>query len=204
MEIRTRAVGPWPMNTYVLVCPVTRQSVLVDPGAEPETLSALLQDTIPTAILLTHTHRDHIGALDVMRQQLGVPLQAHRGPHANGVQLDAERWLADGDTVTIGLCGLRACATPGHSADMLSFVLVDDHRVLVGDTVFDSGPGRTWSVEGFQTTLVTLRQIVLAWPDTTICYPGHGPSFCLGDRRAAIEAFVDRDHGAFFGDATWS
>lgn len=56
LELRTRAVGPWPMNTYALVCPTTRQSVLIDPGADPDVLSALLANSTPVAILLTHTH----------------------------------------------------------------------------------------------------------------------------------------------------
>lgn len=57
--------------------------------------------------------------------------------------------------------------------------------------------------EGFQTTLRTLREVVLRWHDETVCYPGHGAAFRLGDRRGDIEAFLRKDHGAFFGDATW-
>ncbi len=52
-------------------------------------------------------------------------------------------------------------------------------------------------------TLANLRNIILTWPDDTVCYPGHGPSFRLGDKRAAMTAFAHKDHGNFFGDATW-
>ncbi len=203
MELRTRPVGPWPMNTYVLVCPESGESVLFDPGAEPDTLQAMLHDTQPTAIILTHTHRDHIGALDEMRQRLQVPLMAHTGPHSAEISLEADRWLNDDDTVQVGQHRLRAIHTPGHSHDMLSFAIEGNHRVIVGDTVFEGGPGRTWSHQDFRQTLSTLRAIVLTWPDETVCYPGHGPAFRLGDKRAAIEAFVQKDHGSFFGDATW-
>jgi len=86
---------------------------------------------------------------------------------------------------------------------MLCYAIEGDHRVIVGDTIFAGGPGHTQSAADFQTTLGTLRNVVLAWPDETICYPGHGPSFRIGDLRPAIEAFLDRDHGDFFGDATW-
>ncbi len=78
-----------------------------------------------------------------------------------------------------------------------------DHRIIVGDTIFEGGPGKTWSAAGFARTLQTLGTVVLAWPDETICYPGHGPDFRLGDRRALIETFLAKDHCAFFGDATW-
>lgn len=203
MELRTREVGPWPMNTYVLVCPHTQASVLIDPGADPDTLQAMLGGTTPVAILLTHTHPDHVGALDEMRTLLNVPVMAHGGPHHNGMALAADRTLANGDTVTIGQHRLRAYATPGHIPDMLCFAIEGDHRVVVGDTIFAGGPGKTWSAADFKTTLAGLRNVVLKWPDDTVCYPGHGPSFRLGDLRPAIEAFVARDHGDFFGDATW-
>jgi glyoxylase-like metal-dependent hydrolase (beta-lactamase superfamily II) len=203
MELRTRPVGEKQMNTYVLVCPQTRQSVLFDPGAEPDTLAELLENTTPVYIILTHTHTDHVGALEEMQQRLQVPLLAHPGPHTPGVAIQAERWLTDGDTVQIGNHTLHAIATPGHSLDMLSFAIEGDHRIIVGDTIFDGGPGKTWSSDDFQRTLYTLRTIVLTWPDDTVCYPGHGPAFRLEDRRAAIEAFVNKDHGDFYGDAAW-
>jgi glyoxylase-like metal-dependent hydrolase (beta-lactamase superfamily II) len=203
MELRTREVGPWPMNTYALVCPHTRASVLIDPGADTAALQELLAGTTPVAILLTHTHPDHVGALEPMRQLLNVPLMAHAGPHFNGMSLSLDRTLADRDAVQVGRHTLRGYHTPGHIADMLCYAIEGDHRVIVGDTIFAGGPGHTQSAADFRTTLGTLRNVVLAWPDETICYPGHGPSFRIGDLRPAIEAFLGRDHGDFFGDATW-
>jgi glyoxylase-like metal-dependent hydrolase (beta-lactamase superfamily II) len=203
MELHTRPVGMAQMNTYVLVCPATRSSILIDPGAEPDTLHALLADTVPVAIALTHTHSDHVGALDEMRQQLQVPLLAYPGERSRGMTPTADRWLNAGETVLIGEHTLEVYHTPGHSEDMLCFDIRDDPRIIVGDTIFDGGPGKTWSPQDFQTTLHTLRTTVLSWPDDYVCYPGHGPAFRLGDRRAAIEAFLARDHGDFYGDATW-
>jgi glyoxylase-like metal-dependent hydrolase (beta-lactamase superfamily II) len=192
------------MNTYALICLNSNQSVLIDPGDDPETLQGMLGDSQPVAILLTHTHVDHIGALPEMREALGVPVMGNDGPHEpGGKDIQADRWLHDGDTVSVGEHTLRAVYAPGHIGDQICFVLAGDNRVIVGDTIFDGGPGRTWTSEGFQTTLETLRNVVLPWPDDTVCYPGHGPHFRLGDRRAEIEAFLAKDHGDFFGDATW-
>jgi len=203
LELRQRQVGPWPMNTYTLVCPITRTSVLIDPGADPDMLELMLDDSHPAAILLTHTHFDHIGALDEMRTRLNVPLMCHSGPHVDGLHLDADRHLDTGDFVLVGDFALQVHHAPGHTQDQICFLLVDDHRAIVGDTIFEGGPGKTWAPEDFDTTCQTLRQVILPWQDETICYPGHGPSFRLGDQRENIKAFLAKEHGDFFGDATW-
>ena len=202
LELRTRPVGQYNMNACALVCPDTKQSVLIDPGDDPDVLQDMLRETQAIAILLTHTHFDHVGALAEMRGRLQVPLMLHRGPHAEGFETEADRWREDGDPLRLGEHSLRIFYAPGHTADQICIAL-DDPRVIVGDTIFEGGPGKTWSVEGFQTTLKTLREIILRWSDDTVCYPGHGPSFRLGDHRHGIETFLSKDHGEFFGDATW-
>ncbi len=203
LELRMRQVGPWGLNAYALVCPETRKSILIDPGADPDALEKLLAESVPTAIVLTHTHSDHIGALAEMRKRLEVPLMVHPGPHAGGTDLDADQWLTHGSTVNVGIHPVKIYHTPGHTLDQISLMIEDDHRAIVGDTIFEGGPGKTWSSEEFQITMKTLSKIVLSWPDEIVCYPGHGPSFRLGDMRGDIEAFLKKDHGSFYGDATW-
>jgi hydroxyacylglutathione hydrolase len=203
LKLLTEEVGPWPMNTYALICPITGDSAVIDPGAEPDKLSEMVAGSSPVAIILTHTHPDHVGELAEMRERLGVPLLAHAGPHFDDMQLNVNRHLSTGDIVQVGQFKLKVYHTPGHIEDQICLVLEDDNRAIVGDTIFEGGPGKTWSPTGFQTTLKTLRDVVLTWPDDTLCYPGHGSSFRLGDKREAIEGFLRKDHGDFFGDATW-
>ncbi len=199
MLFRVRPVGPWQMNAHVLVCPAGMQSVLIDPGADPGALETMLKGTRPVAILLTHSHPDHIGALREMRSRLRVPVMAH--PAFAGGPID--RPLEAGGTIAVGEHRLKVLHAPGHTPDQVCFAVEDDERIVVGDTLFEGGPGKTWSPEDFQTTRETLRRVVLAWPDDTLCYPGHGGPFRLGAIRSAIEAFIARDHGPFCGDATW-
>jgi hydroxyacylglutathione hydrolase len=201
LELRHRQVGPWPMNTYALICPTTNASVLFDPGADPDILESMVAGSKPIAILLTHSHGDHVGVLDEMRKRLGVPLMAHTQAAAHGIQSD--RTLVDGDSVQVGNHRLHVYYAPGHIDDQICFAIENDPRIIVGDTIFAGGPGRTKSVADFQTTLTTLRTVVLQWPDESVCYPGHGPSFRLGDIRTQVQAFVAQEHGAFYGDAEW-
>ena len=199
LDLTWQEVGAWGTNAYALVCRTTGQGLLIDPAAEPETLRAMLGGSDLAGILITHGHMDHIGALGEMRGPPKVPVLAHQG----GGGLKVDRWLEDGELVRLGEHSLRVYHTPGHTDDSICCYVQGDNRVLVGDAIFEGGPGHTSSPEAFQLTLRTLRQTILAWPDDTMCYPGHGPAFRLGDKRAAIEAFLKKDHGDFYGDATW-
>lgn len=205
ITLKTDQVGPWGMNSYVLICDQTNESVLIDPGGDPDKLSHMLDESEPKAILLTHTHIDHVMALETMLKPLKVPLYMHPGEHAADFMMpDCEHhFLEDGDSFKFSYQTLHVRHTPGHIDDQICFLIEGDHRIIVGDTIFEGGPGKTWSNEGFKQSLETLKNVVLPWSDDSICYPGHGPSFRLGDIRPLVEKFVAKDHGDFFGDAEW-
>ncbi len=203
IRIRSRRVGPWAVNAYALICPETAQSVLVDPGGDPDVLEEMLAETDPRAILITHAHPDHVGALAEMKARLGVPVLAHPDPGTGKTSAPADELLRHGRVLDLGRRRLEIFHTPGHTPDHVCIKPVDAALALTGDAVFEGGPGKTWSAEGFRSELRYLEEIVLAWPDDTVCHPGHGPAFRLGDKRRAIENFVTKDHGGFFGDAVW-
>ena len=197
-----KAVGPWPMNAYVVICEATQTSAIIDPGADAETILATAQGTRIDKILLTHGHGDHIMALDEIRQASGAPVYLHpQDAERFGIEYDLP--LQGGESLQLGNLNLRIIHTPGHTPGQCCFDL-GDGRVVVGDTVFVGGPGRTNSPADFGTTMQTMQQIVFRWPDETRFFPGHGPSGTIGEERPAFEAFVARGWPPdLMGDVAW-
>ncbi len=195
-------VGPWPMNTYVIICEETQTSAIVDPGADAEKILALTAGTRVAKILLTHAHMDHVQALTAVKEATGAPVYLHPAEHEKfGVDYDIP--LGDGEVLEVGNLRIRTIHTPGHTPGMICLDL-GDGRIVVGDTVFVGGPGRTWSHEDFLTTMKTMRNIVFAWPDETEFFPGHGPNGKIGEERPAFEAFAARGWADDLeGDVAW-
>ena len=202
LELSRLEVGPWPMNSYILTCRETGTSAVIDPGADAERILAQTAQTQVSAILLTHGHADHVGAMEEVKQASGAPVYIH--------PLDAERFnipydipFVDGMLIRVGNYQVRAVHTPGHTPGMVCLD-IGDGRVLVGDTLFRGGPGRTWSPSDFSVTMQTLQGILFTWPDETEFYPGHGDYGRIGEERPAFEAFAGRGWPAGLqGDVTW-
>ena len=201
-KLHQKAVGPWPMNTYVVICEETQISAIIDPGAEADIILELTEGTRVEAILLTHGHGDHIMALDEVKESTGSPVYLHPRDAAH-FELSFDVPLHNGQLIAIGNHNLTVIHTPGHTPGQCCFDLGDD-RIIVGDTVFVGGPGRTWSPQDFTLTMKTLQKIVFQWPDETTFFPGHGSNGKIGDERATFEAFVARGWpGDLEGDITW-
>lgn len=197
-----KVVGLWPMNSYILIDEDTQTSAIVDPGAEPEVLLSEIRDTQVAAILITHGHQDHTSALGEVKATTKAPIYINPG-EAESFKLPMDIPLLDGQTIPIGNLGLHAIHTPGHTPGMTCLDL-GDGRILVSDTIFVGGPGKTWSREDFAITMRTMQEIVFAWPDKTRFYPGHGPSGLIGVERPSFEAFVARGWTRkLYGDVTW-
>lgn len=201
-KLLSRSVGPWPMNTYVVICQDTHTSAIVDPGADPDVILGLTAGTRVDKILLTHAHGDHVGALAEIKAATGAPVYLHPADAAKfGVAYDIP--LGGDEFIEVGELRLRTVHTPGHTPGMISFLF--DQRALVGDTLFVGGPGRTGSPEDFALTMRTMREVVFAWPDETEFFPGHGPSGRIGIERPAFAAFVRRGWSADLqGDVAWA
>ncbi|MBC8506923.1 MAG: MBL fold metallo-hydrolase [Anaerolineales bacterium] len=202
-KLLTQAVGPWPMNTYVVICTETNISAIIDPGSDPDTILAMTEGTKVDKILLTHGHFDHVLALEKVKEATGAPVYLN--------PVDAEEFdvafdvaLEGGEQLPVGNLLLKAIHTPGHTSGQICFDL-GDGRIIVGDTVFVGGPGKTGSAEDFVATMKTMQKIVFTWPDDTLFFPGHGPSGVIGVERLAFDAFVSRGWPEDLqGDVTWN
>ena len=201
-ELRIKQVGPWPMNTYLIVCDETGASAIVDPGAEAGAILESARDTKIEKILITHGHEDHIGALDEIKAATGVPVYLHPAD-AESLSLSFDIPLSDGDVILVGNLRLKAIHTPGHTPGAICFDL-GNGRVIVGDALFVGGPGATKDPEAFVLTMQNMQKIFFTWSDETIFYPGHGPSGRIGNERPAFEAFVRRGwRDDLCGDVIW-
>ena len=181
-KLLTQPVGPWPMNTYVVVCEDTNTSAIIDPGSDPEKILALTEGTQVDKILLTHGHFDHVQALAQVKESTDAPVYLNpKDAEEFDVAFDVA--LQGDDLIPVGNLVLRAIHTPGHTPGQTCFDL-GDGRIIVGDTVFVGGPGKTWSPADFATTMKTMQEIVFTWPDETQFFPGHGPITTVGQEKA--------------------
>lgn len=202
VKLLHKSVGSWPMNTYLIVCEQTGYSSIVDPGADPEVILALAEGTQVEKILITHGHLDHTGAVISIKEATGALVYLHPAEAALH-DLTYDIALHDGLWISVGEAQVRAIHTPGHTPGMTCFDLLDG-RILVGDTIFVGGPGKTWSHQDFLTTMQTMQKIVFAWPDETVFYPGHGPSGRIGDERPDFEVFLKNGWpDDLQGDVAW-
>jgi hydroxyacylglutathione hydrolase len=202
LKLLQKAVGPWPMNTYVLICEETKTSAIVDPGADAKEILAMTEGTRVSKILLTHAHKDHVGALGEVKSATRATIFLHPDEKEMfNVRFDIS--LKGGDALKVGNHRIHTYHTPGHTPGMICFD-IGDNRVIVGDTLFVNGPGHTDTPKDFAITMRSLRSVVFKWPNETEFFPGHGPSGKIGDERLAFETFVKAGWAKdLCGDVTW-
>jgi hydroxyacylglutathione hydrolase len=206
LELRKLTVGPYEMNCYLVLDPERSTGILIDPGDEAERILDWIALTQVTRIVLTHGHRDHIGALDAVSHALHAPVGLHAAD-ARRFELKPDDLLDDGGILVISEEGLQVVHIPGHTPGSIAFRLMDAHsppRAVVGDAIFPGGPGHTASPQDLAASLDSLARSVFTWPDETVLHPGHGGSTTVGAERAAFEAFRSAAHPAdLCGDVTW-
>lgn len=194
------------INTYIVVDPATKKCAIIDPGMSDEEEETVLADYIRrehltvTHVINTHLHVDHaIGdkyAADLFR----VPVAGHKADAMLGERLQEQArmfgmpekvnsvsltsYLEDGETIHIGDGRLEVLHVPGHSPGSVALYDPDGHYVIAGDALFQGSVGRTDLPGGSMTQLInSIKTKLLALPDDTVVYPGHGPATTIGQER---------------------
>lgn len=210
LELQSFTVGPFTENSYLLICGEMRQALLIDPGDEADLLWQAVVDAnvTLTAIVLTHAHLDHVGAVETIRRRANVPVYLHpadnellahvvRQGQMFGLQLEpvgpADKPLGQGDRLTCGKLDVDVIHTPGHSPGGVCLYLPAEKTLIAGDTLFRRSIGRTDLPGGdAQTLLRAIETQLWPLPDDVRVYPGHGSATTIGDEKQ-LNPFVGKN-----------
>ena len=203
MKLVITPVTPFAQNCSCIVDEPSGAAALVDPGGDIDRLEEVLASTGAKleSILVTHAHLDHAGAAQPLARRHGVPIL---GPHrddaflAGAMQQQAamfgggwpvhdfepDRWLEQGDEVTVGVLRFEVRHCPGHTPGHVVFYCAAERIVFVGDVLFKGSIGRSDFPRGDYDTLIrSIESQLLSLPDDVVIVPGHGPTSTIGDER---------------------
>ncbi|WP_318615018.1 MBL fold metallo-hydrolase [Sporosarcina sp. YIM B06819] len=202
LKISTYPLGPIQTNCYI-VRDEAGNCLIVDPGEESARMirKVVSQELTPIAILLTHAHFDHIGAVDSIRDRFGIPVYIHEeerewlsDPKLNGsakypglpaVHIrKADHVISQEGVMEVGPFSFEVRHTPGHSPGSVSYIFEAARFAIVGDTLFKRSVGRT-DLPGGNTGILldSIHNKLLTLDDDFIIYPGHDASTTPGDEK---------------------
>ena len=203
LEVEMLTVGPIAENCFVLRATGSDRCLVVDPGEEPERILAAVEATGAEieAILLTHCHFDHIGAVAPVAAASGAPVYCPQletavladimayvpvpgiGPYES---YEADEAVSGGETLELAGLTIDVIATPGHSPGHVTYSVRGENAIFSGDVLFQGSVGRVDLPGGDGPTLVrSIRTLVDSHPPETGVYPGHMGVTTVGAERAS-------------------
>ncbi|HZM81302.1 MAG TPA: MBL fold metallo-hydrolase [Candidatus Limnocylindrales bacterium] len=188
LTITKLSVGPMDNNAYLLRCQATGATLMIDAANESDQLLELCGGTLD-AVLTTHQHADHWQALEDVVAATGARTYAGR-LDAEGIPVETQMLVDDGDIVQFGEIQLEAIHLVGHTPGSIALLYQDPTghpHLFTGDCLFPGGPGRTTNPTEFASLMGGLEEKVFGrLPDETAVYPGHGKDTTLGKERSSI------------------
>jgi hydroxyacylglutathione hydrolase len=213
IDIRMFTVGPVQENCFIVRKKGAERAVIVDPGDEANRLLAALDALgIKTvdAILLTHTHFDHIGAVAPVALATGAPVYCPEletqvlanimayvpwpgfGPFES---YDADQTVKGGEALLLAGLTFEVIFTPGHSPGHVTYAIRDEEALFSGDVLFEGSVGRVDLPGGdWPTLLKSIESLIDAFPPETTVYPGHMGLTTLGRERATNPFLSELTH----------
>ncbi len=202
IDARMFTVGQLQENCYIVRAPDSDRAVIVDPGDEADRITAALEAleiTTVDAILLTHTHFDHVGAVAALARATGAPVYCPEletavladinayvrfpgfGPFES---YDADETVRGGETLELAGLEFEVMFVPGHSPGHVSYAVADHGALFSGDVLFQGSVGRVDLPGGdWPTLLASIESLLAAYPAETTVYPGHMGLTTLGAER---------------------
>lgn len=201
LEVRQLTVGPIAENCFIFRKEGADKVLVVDPGEEPERILAEIEQTgaAVEAILITHCHFDHVGAVAPLARATGAPVYVPEievpvladimsftfpgfGPYES---YQADEVIKGGEALELAGLTLDVLFTPGHSPGHVTYAVRDEETIFSGDVLFQGSVGRVDLPGGDGPTLMRSIQALLdAHPAETAVYPGHMGTTTLGAERA--------------------
>lgn len=205
VKIETLAVGMGQANCYIIHNQI--EALIIDPGADEKKIKQTIENlgVTPVAILLTHAHYDHIGAVDAIRDEYEIPVYLSsnekdwlQNPRKNlsafvgheTTARAADHHFKENKEMTISDFTFKVVLTPGHSPGGVSFVFEDDAFVITGDALFAGSIGRTdFPGSSHEQLLDGVRTQLFSLPDHYTIYPGHMGQSTIGHEKTTNPFF---------------
>ena len=191
LDVHKFVMGNLSNNCYLIVCPTTNESIIIDAPAEPDKVLPIAKTTIVKAILITHTHPDHTAGLSRIQSETGGKVAVHK-TEASHLSITPDILIPEQTTFTVGQLSIVALNTPGHTPGSTSYLI--GKYLFSGDTLFPGGPGATHTPENLRQEISSITTKLLPLPTDTIVCPGHGENTTIENSRREYDVFKSNSH----------